>query len=303
VEEAPTAKEKHDWDDLDADDADDPMMVSEYIEDIIEYLRDAEPKYLPCTEYMSKQRALTWDMRRILVDWIIQIHYKFRMQPETLFLAINIVDRFLSKRHVAMSRLQLAGLTGLLIASKYEETTTPHIDDFIFLAGNCYTTKDVMAAEVYMLTALGFDMAYPNPMTFLRRVSKAEQYNIQTRTIAKYLLEVGLIDYRLMVFPPSHVAAAGICLARRMLRSGKWDANLRHYSGFTEEELQPCIDIMVSALLHAKESEFVFKKYTHRRFLRASLFCQDWVARHSDEFDLADLHIRTFVAASAAAAD
>ncbi|KAJ1938339.1 G2/mitotic-specific cyclin, partial [Linderina macrospora] len=239
AEDAAKSKENRDWDDLDADDEDDPMMVAEYIEDIIEYLREVEPRSMPDTAYMGKQMDLTWDMRRVLVNWIIQIHYQFRMLPETLFLAVNLIDRFLSKRHVSVAKLQLVGLTGLLIASKYEETTTPHIKDFRYLAGNCYTIEEILNAEFFMLCVLEFDMSYPNPMTFLRRVSKAEQYNIQSRTVAKYLMEVCLVDHRLMAFPPSHIAAAGICLARRMLHSGEWDANLRHFSGFEEAELQP----------------------------------------------------------------
>ncbi|KAJ2547081.1 G2/mitotic-specific cyclin, partial [Coemansia sp. RSA 1933] len=272
--------EVRDWDDIDAEDVDDPLMVSEYIGEIIDYMRDLEDKSMPDDTYMSKQHELTWEMRRVLVNWLVQIHYQLRMLPETLFLAVNIVDRFLSKRQVSVDKLQLVGLTGLLIACKYEEMTTPHVQDFAYLAGNCYKIPEIMNAEVFMLRVLDFDLSYPSPLTFLRRVSKAEQYNMQTRTVAKYLMEICLVDHRLMRFSPSHIAAAGICLARRMLRAGEWDGNLRHFSGFSQEELQPCIALMVEHMVLPLADEFVYKKYQHKRYLKASLFCREWVARH-----------------------
>ncbi|KAI8325977.1 hypothetical protein GQ54DRAFT_268732, partial [Martensiomyces pterosporus] len=255
-------------------------MVAEYIGDIIGYLRKLEQKTMPDVAYMAKQVELSWEMRRVLVNWLVQIHYQLRMLPETLFLAVNLVDRFLSKRQVSVSKLQLVGLSGLLVACKYEEMTTPHIQDFAYLAGNCYSVEEIMNAEVFMLRVLDFDMSYPSPLTFLRRVSKAEQYNMQTRTVAKYLMEICLVDHRLMPFSSSAIAAAGICLARRMLKAGPWDGNLRHYSGYTEEELQPCMRLVLDHLLRTQDDEFLFKKYQHRRYLKASLFCREWVSRH-----------------------
>ncbi|KAJ2735026.1 G2/mitotic-specific cyclin [Coemansia sp. BCRC 34962] len=283
VAEATVAETVVDWDDIDAEDGDDPLMVSEYISDIIEYLREREAKTMPNPAYMGKQKGLTWEMRRVLVNWIVQIHYQLRMLPETLFLAVNLLDRFLSKRQVAVGKFQLVGLTALMLACKYEETTTPHIEDFVYLAGNSYTVKEILNTEVFMLTVLGFDLSYPNPMTFLRRVSKAEDYNMQTRTVAKYLMEICLIDHRLMQYTPSQISAAGIYLGRRMLESGPWTANLRHYSGYTERELEPIVAVMLDHLLATPVDEFVFLKYQHRRYLAVSNFCLEWATYHQNE--------------------
>ncbi|KAJ2713178.1 G2/mitotic-specific cyclin, partial [Coemansia spiralis] len=272
-----------DWDDIDAEDKDDPLMVSEYVKEIFEYMRECEERTQADEHYMTNQPDLSWDMRRVLMNWIVQIHYQLRMLPETLFLAVNLIDRFLSKCKVSTSKLQLVGMTGLILACKYEETTTPHVDDFAFLAGNCYSVAEIRNTEVFMLRVLDFDMSFPSPMTFLRRVSKAEQYNMQTRTVAKYLMEVSLIDHRFMLYPPSQIAAAGICLARRMLHAGPWDGNLRHHSGYTEESLRLCIDLMLDELLYPGDHDFVYRKYTHKRYLRASIFCRDWVVRHRHE--------------------
>ncbi|KAJ2821169.1 G2/mitotic-specific cyclin, partial [Coemansia sp. 'formosensis'] len=272
-----------DWEDIDAEDSDDPLMVSEYITDIIEYLRERELETMPNPAYMGKQKELTWDMRRVLVNWIVETHYQLRMLPETLFLAINILDRFLSKRQVAVGKFQLVGLTALMLACKYEESKIPHIKDFAYLAGNSFTVKEILNAEVFMLTVLGFDMSYPNPMTFLRRVSKAEDYNIQTRTVAKYLMEICLVDHRLMQYTPSQIAAASIYLGRRMLESGPWNPNLRHYCGYTEAELEPLVAVMLDHLLVTPADESVFLKYQHRDYLAVSDFCLNWATYYQSE--------------------
>ena len=162
-------------------------------------------------------------MRSILVDWLIEVHAKFRLLPETLYLAINIVDRFLSERVVSLVKLQLVGLTSLFIASKYEEVIPPSIQNFLYLAQDGdYTEEEIIRAERYMLQVLKFNMQYPTPMSFLRRSSKADEYDIQTRTLAKYLMEITLISEDFLPITPSLVASSAHYLARHMLNKGTW---------------------------------------------------------------------------------
>ncbi|KAJ2373579.1 G2/mitotic-specific cyclin, partial [Coemansia sp. RSA 2607] len=277
---------KRDWDDIDAEDAEDPLMVSEYITDIINNMRESEGKFIPDRTYMNNQDELNWEMRRVLIDWMIRVHCQLRMVPETLFLAVNLVDRFLSRRQVSTTMLQLAGVAGLLIACKYEETTCPLLEDLVYLSGNAYTAAEIKNAEIYMLTNLDFELSYPSPLTFLRRVSKAEKYNIQTRSVAKYCMEICLMDHRLIHHPPSLIATAGICLARRMLDAGPWDGNLRHYSGYTEAELQPCINVVLDHMRKSPSDEYIFAKYKSRRYLRCSPFCRDWARENTYGLDL-----------------
>ncbi|KAJ1925254.1 G2/mitotic-specific cyclin, partial [Coemansia sp. S17] len=101
------AETERDWNDIDAEDSDDPPMVSEYISDIIKYLRKRELVTMPKLTYMDRQKEVTWRMRRELVDWMVQLHYQLRLLPEALFLAVNILDRYLSKCQVSPSKLEL----------------------------------------------------------------------------------------------------------------------------------------------------------------------------------------------------
>lgn len=171
---------------------------------------------------MDLQKELNWHMRSVLVDWLIEVQWKSKLLPETLYLSINIIDRFLSKRAVSLVKLQLVGLAGTLIASKYEEILSPSIANFIYFSDNAYKEEELLKAERYMLHVLNFNLAYPNPLAYLRRISKADNYDLKHRTLAKYLMELTLLDHRFICCPPSLIAAISLWLARFMLRGGEW---------------------------------------------------------------------------------
>lgn len=208
--------------DLDSEDLDDPLMVAEYATEIFEYLGDLEVRSMPNPQYMSHQDELEWKTRGILVDWLIEVHTRFHLLPETLFLAVNIIDRFLSEKVVQLDRLQLVGITAMFVASKYEEVLSPHVENFKRIADDGFTEAEILSAERFVLSTLDYDLSYPNPMNFLRRVSKADNYDIQSRTVGKYLMEISLLDHRFMGYRPSHIAAGAMYLARLMLDRGEW---------------------------------------------------------------------------------
>ena len=208
--------------DLDSEDLEDPLMVAEYATEIFDYLRDLECKSVPNPQYMEHQDDLEWKTRGILIDWLIEVHTRFHLLPETLFLAVNIIDRFLSEKVVQLDRLQLVGITAMFIASKYEEVLSPHIANFRHVADDGFSESEILSAERFILSTLNYDLSYPNPMNFLRRISKADNYDIQSRTIGKYLMEISLLDHRFMVYRPSHVAAAAMYLSRLILDRGEW---------------------------------------------------------------------------------
>lgn len=208
--------------DLDIEDYDDPLMVAEYVGEIFEYLQVLEEATMPNPDYMDHQDHLEWHLRGVLIDWLIEVHTRFHLLPETAFLAVNIIDRFLSARVVELEKLQLVGVTAMFIASKYEEVLSPHVQNFQHVADDGFTVDEILKAERFVLQALNYDLSYPNPMNFLRRISKADSYDIQTRTLGKYLLEISLLDHKFMGYHPSHIAAASMYLARLILERGEW---------------------------------------------------------------------------------
>ncbi|KAM5356259.1 hypothetical protein ACJ41O_002905 [Fusarium nematophilum] len=274
--------------DLDSEDLDDPLMVAEYANEIFEYLRDLECKSIPNPQYMSHQDDLEWKTRGILVDWLIEVHTRFHLLPETLFLAVNIIDRFLSEKVVQLDRLQLVGITAMFIASKYEEVLSPHVENFKRIADDGFSEAEILSAERFLLTTLDYDLSYPNPMNFLRRVSKADNYDIQSRTIGKYLMEISLLDHRFMAYRPSHVAAGAMYLARVMLDRGDWDETLSYYAGYTEDEIEPVYHLMVDYLARPVVHEAFFKKYASKKFLKASILARQWAKKNAHIFGITD---------------
>jgi G2/mitotic-specific cyclin-B, other len=121
---------------------------------------------------MVHQTEINDKMRAILVDWLIEVHSKFKMQKETLFITITIIDKFLEKTKVSKSRLQLVGVSSLLIASKYEEIYPPELKDFVYITDRAYTKQDVLEMEFLILNTLSFDITFPTSLRFLERYMK-----------------------------------------------------------------------------------------------------------------------------------
>lgn len=278
------------WDDLDAEEMDDPSMVAEYVDEIFEYMHRLEWNTMPNPKYMDDQKDLKWSMREILVDWLVEVHAKFRLLPETLFLAINVVDRFLSLRVVTLDKLQLVGITSMFIAAKYEEVFSPSIQNFVYVADSGYSEDEILRAERFILQVLDFNLSYPNPMNFLRRNSKADNYDIQTRTVAKYLMEIALLDHRFLKYCPSHVAATAMYLSRVILERSSWNRNLVHYSGgYTEERIMPVCNLMIDYLVKPVVHDAFFKKYASKRFLKASILARQWAKKRVEASPLAPI--------------
>ncbi|EGO18798.1 hypothetical protein SERLADRAFT_353171, partial [Serpula lacrymans var. lacrymans S7.9] len=209
-------------------DADDHLMVSEYVIEIFNYMKEIELTTMPNPNYMESQKELAWKMRGILTDWLVQVHVRFRLLPETLFLCVNLIDRFLSTRVVSLAKLQLVGITCLFVAAKVEEIVAPSVAHFLYsnTLGPISLETEILQAECYVLKTLNWNLSYPSPMHFLRRISKADEYDVKARTIVKYFLEIQCLEWRLLAAPPSLIAAAAIWLARLILGQDKWVSRL-----------------------------------------------------------------------------
>ena len=180
---------------------------------------------LPNAHYMDIQTEIQWSMRSVLMDWVIQVHTRFGLLPETLFLTVNYIDRFLSCKIVSLGKLQLVGATAIFVAAKYEEINCPSVQEIVYMVDGGYSIDEILKAERFMLSMLNFELGWPGPMSFLRRISKADDYDLESRTLSKYFLEVTLMDERFVASPPSYIAAGAHCLSRMILEKGDWVSN------------------------------------------------------------------------------
>src|ERR1700761_3322710 len=159
---------------------------------------------MPDPHYMdTMQPELQWHMRGILVDFLIRVHERFKGNQESLFLACNIMDRFMSKRPVDLTRYQLVGSAALFVALKVEEQFAPSGQQMAYVCGAAFTEEELFTAERYILKAIDWNLSYPNPLNFLRRISKADGYDVDRRTLGKYLIEIGTLEPKLVATLPS----------------------------------------------------------------------------------------------------
>lgn len=223
------------WRDLDKDEQNDVSMVTDYTDEIFTHLYERERETTATYNYLyatDSPQYLRPSLRAILVDWLVEVHQKFQLLPETLYLAINLMDRFMSLRKVSMAKLQLLAVCSLLIAAKFEEVNLPKLSQYAYITDGACTSQDIKDAETYMLTTLQFNIGWPNPLNFLRRVSKADDYDFETRSTAKFFLEYAMCCPKFVHVLSSHLSAMAIYCARQSFeKDPKWDATFKHYSG------------------------------------------------------------------------
>ncbi|AGO11837.1 AaceriADR068Wp [[Ashbya] aceris (nom. inval.)] len=257
----------------------DAVMVAEYAPEIFAYLRGLEARFAPAADYMREQPELRWEYRATLVDWLVQVHCRFQLLPETLYLTINIIDRFLSRKTVTLNRFQLVGAAALFIASKYEEINCPTLRELLYMLDNAYTADEVLKAERYMIDTLEFEFGWPGPMSFLRRVSKSDNYEYDIRTLAKYLLETTIMDPRLVAAPPSWLAAGAYYLSRIIIGYNTWTRQHIFYSGYTAEQLVSLATVILENCRHAEtRHQAIFEKYSKSRHRRSAQVVARWIA-------------------------
>ncbi|XP_075692845.1 G2/mitotic-specific cyclin-B1 [Rhinoderma darwinii] len=234
--------------DVDEEDSDNPMLCSDYVKDIYYYLMELEAKQPIQLNYLQGQE-INGNMRAILVDWLVQVHMRFKLLHETMFMTVSILDCFLQENPVPKKLLQLAGVTAMFIACKYEEIYCPTIGDFAFVTDHTYTKAQIRNMEMQILSVLKYKIGRPLPLHFLRRASKIGEVGAPVHTLAKYLMELAMLDYDMVHFPPSQVAVAAFRLSQKVLDGGEWTPTLQHYMVYTEGSLVPVMQHLAKNVL------------------------------------------------------
>ena len=259
--------------DIDGDDADNPQLVSVYVNDIYRHLRFLEDKHKVTPKFLDGQ-VITGKMRAILIDWLIQVHVRFNLLQETLYLTVAIIDRYLQvEKNTPREKLQLVGVTAMFIASKYEEMYCPEVGDFTYITDKAYSKAELRTMEVKMLGALDCYISYPLPLHFLRRNSKAGSVDAAQHNLAKYLMELCLPEYSMCHYKPSLIAAAVLCFSLKLLDDETvWDDTLTFYSNYSEEKVMPIVYKMAAIVVKSQSSkqQAVRSKYRSSKCMKIS---------------------------------
>ncbi|KAK1362230.1 Cyclin N-terminal domain-containing protein [Heracleum sosnowskyi] len=255
--------------DIDAGEKKDSDDVVEYMDDLYEFYRNVESSFCVPPNYMASRPNLNGKMRGILIDWLIEVHYKFKLRPETLYLTVNLFDRFLAIEPMTRKKLQLVGVTAMLLASKYEEILAPLVEDLILISDSAYTRNEVLQMENLMINMLQYDLSVPTVYMFVKRFLKADQSDDKMELLAFYIIDLCLVEYEMVKFSPSMLAAAAVFTAQCTLgKAAQWSKKRERQTNYKDEEIMKCSKLMVEFHQNAATGKLtaVYRKYNTAKY-------------------------------------
>eukprot|EP00930_Biecheleria_cincta_P002971 TRINITY_DN10391_c0_g5_i1.p1 TRINITY_DN10391_c0_g5~~TRINITY_DN10391_c0_g5_i1.p1 ORF type:complete len:438 (-),score=74.45 TRINITY_DN10391_c0_g5_i1:197-1510(-) len=246
-----------------------PQECKEYEAEIVAGLFAEERLHMPRPDYMASQPDLNGKMRAILLDWLVEVHMKYKLRRETLYLAVSIIDRYLAVQPVPRNRLQLVGVVGMFVAAKVEQINPPQVADFVYITDNTYTKEEVLSMECTMLSALSFSIAVPTQAHFLDYLLKANQCDTEEhRALVDYLLELALVDVRMIRHEPSKVVSSALLLSNEVMGRPVWPERMVQISRYADATLRGCVEELRSLLRAAPSGtlQAVRKKYVLQQY-------------------------------------
>lgn len=252
----------------------DPQTLCYYAREIFDFLYAGEMKHVAGYGYMKRQTDISEKMRAILVDWLVDVHLKFKLLPETLFLTVNLIDRVLERKAVVRAKLQLVGVAALLVACKYEEIYAPEVRDLVHITDNAFSREEVLDMESQVLETLEFNLTTASPYRFLQRFCTLAEANSRIETLGQYLLELSLVEYKMLKYRGSLVAAAALYLASKLeRRECQWNAVLVEQTHYMESEVKTCARDLCVLMQGAEKASLtaVRKKFSLPRYLEVAM--------------------------------
>jgi len=221
-------------------DTEDPQQAHEYAADMFGVFFQEEATKMPEPNYLAAQPDINAKMRGILVDWLVEVHSKYKMHNETLYLTVNIIDRYLSLRTIKRRHLQLLGVVALFIASKYEEIDPPKAAALAHITDNAYTKAEILRLECNVVAALNFEIVAVTPAHFVDRFARVNACQPGHRSFINYLLDLCLPEAHMIRHTPSQLVSAAILLSNQLLgHAPAWSAAMAHHSRHHEVVLEP----------------------------------------------------------------
>ncbi|KAM8853205.1 cyclin-P [Synchiropus picturatus] len=223
-----------------------------------------------CFPNADLPRHFTDSTRAVLVDWLMQVHEIMNFQDDTLYLSIHLLNRALRQVKVSTANLQLLGMVCLFIAAKKEESLLPEVSGLCYLMDHTYTKHQLLRMERKVLCGLKFDLSYCSPLHFLHILASLARCSAKVVWMARYLLQLSLLENQCVVVLPVHLAGAALCLARQVVQEpptpegeAAWCLASSIHVG-SEATLLRIMHVLASAAAKAKTREMsaTFNKFS-----------------------------------------
>ncbi|VFV34482.1 g2 mitotic-specific cyclin-b2-like [Lynx pardinus] len=208
-----------------------------------EYVGDIFAEVMVCHALPRRAlpRAVTPDMRALVVDWLIQVHEYLGLAGDTLYLAVHLLDSYLRAGRVRLHRLQLLGVACLFVACKMEECVLPECASLCLLGAGSFSRAELLRAERRILSRLDFRLHHPGPLLCLGLLAALAGSSPQVTLFATYFLELSLLEAEAAGWEPGRRAAAALSLAHRLLDGAGSGLEPALYSPAELRPLEPCM--------------------------------------------------------------
>ena len=247
------------------------QMAEEYTTDIIESLLMEEDYYCNKKKYINpfylenEESELTPEMRTIAVDWLVLIHFKiFKFDENTLFLTIQIFDRYLTKVDLSTEKTELLLYTSFMLASKHNEIDYVNMQETLKLSQDKFTKEQIIKMESEILNKLDFEILAPTMYEFF--ILFASYINLKQNIINQglYLLNIILVDYHMLKYPNFILAFAVIkiitkkvdknleALIENILKNNKLDNFIKMFNKEGYEKVCKKIELLYNTFIETK---------------------------------------------------
>ena len=252
-------------------------FVGEYLEEIYMnlLLEESQATIKPKFGYMDTQPEINEIMRAILIDWIIDVHLRFNLRQETLFMTIWLIDTYLSFAFVHRDKLQLLGITCLLISCKSHEIYYPQNDKLIEMTDNAYSKEEMLTMENEILKKLNFFIVCPNPIDFYNILSKMFNFEKKQYYLGNYFIESALVNYQILKYSSSVIASSCTYLVMKYYRINGYQKLYNNFiinEQFPEDVIKDAAKEIYVLVDNLSKSKFksVKKKYSLTQFENVS---------------------------------
>ena len=203
-------------------DSNSAFVPLEYVNDIWDsFLEKEKFNNYSYESIIQKQTDIKEPMRCILIDWLISLQNKFFFKAKTLFLAVNLIDRYLSQRPIIRTRFQLLGVSALFIASKYEEMYMKNISDFVDITARAFDKYEILEMESELIDLVEFNLDLPLSLDFFGLLGSMYKFSKKEYKLGYFLLEAYLLPLKSCKYKQRQIglAVCYIILGLRKIQS------------------------------------------------------------------------------------
>jgi cyclin B len=255
------------------------LHSGEYLNEIYSNLLLDEKNLKPLYGYIQNQHDINEQMRAILIDWLVEVHYKFHLRDETLYQTVFIIDSYLSAFPILRAKLQLLGVAALFISCKQQEIYYPQIYELIDITDGAYVKEELVEMENHILKILKFNIVSPTAIEFYNIISKAFNFDPKQYFLGKYFMESSLIDYQMIKYSASVIGVS--CAYVVMKFCGINNYKCLYSKNVVKEEIpQKVIKEAAREICHLVKNlsnstlKAVKDKYSLPQFLNVAQYCE-----------------------------